>query len=32
VEFALDVPSEGLGERLSAALRGVAVALRRLRP
>jgi RimJ/RimL family protein N-acetyltransferase len=32
VEFAIDVPAEGLGERLRAALRGVAVALRRLRP
>lgn len=34
IEFALDVPpeEEGLGERLRAALRGVAVALRRLRP
>jgi RimJ/RimL family protein N-acetyltransferase len=32
VEFALDLPPEGgLGERLRAALRGVAVALRRLR-
>lgn len=33
IEFALDLPPEGgLGERLRAALRGVAVALRRLRP
>jgi RimJ/RimL family protein N-acetyltransferase len=33
VEFALDLPPEGgLGELLRAALRGVAVALRRLRP
>jgi RimJ/RimL family protein N-acetyltransferase len=33
VEFALDLPPEGgLGERLRATLRGVAVALRRLRP
>jgi GNAT superfamily N-acetyltransferase len=34
VEFALDLPPEedGLGERLRAALRGVALAMRRLRP
>jgi GNAT superfamily N-acetyltransferase len=33
IEFTLELPPEGgLGERLSAALRGVAVALRRLRP
>ncbi|MEA2411099.1 MAG: hypothetical protein QOC77_1660 [Thermoleophilaceae bacterium] len=32
VEFAIEVPAEGLGERLRAALRGVAVALLRLRP
>lgn len=32
VELAVDLPSEGLGERLRAALRGVAVGLWRLRP
>lgn len=32
IELAVDLPSEGLGERLSAILRGVAVGVRRLRP
>ena len=32
VEFALDVPAEGLGERLRTALRSIAAALWRLRP
>jgi RimJ/RimL family protein N-acetyltransferase len=32
VEFAIDVPSEGLGERLRTALRTITTALRRLRP
>jgi GNAT superfamily N-acetyltransferase len=32
IEFALDLPAEGLGDRLREALRGVAVALRKLRP
>jgi RimJ/RimL family protein N-acetyltransferase len=32
IEFAIDVPAEGLGVRLRAALRGVAVALWRFRP
>ena len=32
IELAVDLPSEGLGERLRAALRGVAVGLLRLRP
>jgi GNAT superfamily N-acetyltransferase len=32
IEFAIDVPSEGLGERLRTALRSIAAALLRLRP
>jgi RimJ/RimL family protein N-acetyltransferase len=32
IEFAVDLPAEGLGERLRASLRGVALAVRRLRP
>jgi RimJ/RimL family protein N-acetyltransferase len=32
IELAVDLPSEGLGDRLRAALRGVAVGLWRLRP
>jgi RimJ/RimL family protein N-acetyltransferase len=32
IEFAIDVPSEGLGERLRTALRSIATALWRLRP
>jgi RimJ/RimL family protein N-acetyltransferase len=32
IEFAIDVPSEGLGERLRTALRSIASALLRLRP
>src|SRR3954463_9727791 len=32
IEFAIDVPSEGLGERLRTALRSIASALWRLRP
>ena len=32
IEFAIDVPAEGLGERLRTALRTIATALRRLRP
>jgi RimJ/RimL family protein N-acetyltransferase len=32
IELAVDLPAEGLGERLHAALRGVAVGLWRLRP
>jgi RimJ/RimL family protein N-acetyltransferase len=32
IEFAIDVPAEGLGERLRTALRSIAAALWRLRP
>ena len=32
IEFAIDVPSEGLGERLRTALQSIAAALLRLRP
>jgi hypothetical protein len=32
IEFSIDVPSEGLGERLRTALRSIASALLRLRP